>query len=243
MLFTAYIWILLVLTLAPLWLLLALLPAGPTAAAALALWARTILRSGGCRVEVRGLEYLQHVKPAVVVVNHASYLDAIAIMAALPRPFRFVVNHEAARWPLVGLAIRKAGHLVVNRGRLADRHACALAMIETLRSGISVVVFPEGTFDRDGRLLPFRPGAFRVAAEARRPVVPVTLCGTRQVFGPAFGRLRRGPIAVTIGMPLPAESAERHAVARVRDRAREEIASRLAEANASRKRTVAARET
>lgn len=233
MLFTAYVWLLLVATLTPLWLLLALLPRGHAAEGAVAFWARLILRLSGCHLDVRGIERLQKAEPAVVVVNHASYLDAVALMAALPRPFRFVVNHHAAGWPLVGLAIRKVRHLVVDRGRLADRRACALAMIDTLRQGTTVVVFPEGTFNRDGRLLPFQPGAFRVAAETGRPVVPMTLHGTRRVLERGLGRLRRGPIVLTVGVPLAAESTDRHDVSRLRDRARDEIATRLAEARAS----------
>lgn len=233
MLFTLWVWLLLGVTLSPLWLLLTILPAGRSAALAVTGWARLILRLTGCPVTVRGLERLEGVEPAVIVVNHASYLDAVALLAALPRRFRFVVNHRAAGWPLVGLAIRKSQHLVVDRDRLADRRACALTMIETLREGTSIVVFPEGTFDRLGRLLPFQPGPFRVAAEAARPVVPMTLRGTRHVLARGLGRLRRGPVRLTVGMPLPVTSTDRRDVARLRDRARDEIATELAGAHAS----------
>jgi 1-acyl-sn-glycerol-3-phosphate acyltransferase len=227
MIFTMYVWLLGVATLTPLWGLLVILPVGSSAERAINDWARLILRLAGCRVTIRGLDRLQSRVPAVIVVNHASYLDAVALMASLPRPFRFVVNHRAAAWPLVGLAIRKAKHLVVDRGRLADRHACALAMIETLATGTSVVVFPEGTFNRDGRLLPFKTGPFRIAAEAGCPVVPVALSGTRTVLEGGLGRFRRGAIDVTVGEPLPPTSTDRADVARLRDTARRAIAHRL----------------
>jgi fatty-acyl-CoA synthase len=227
MIFTAYLWLIGAGTLAPLWGLLLILPGGNTAAAAVSAWARLFLRLGGCRLQVRGFEHFAGATPAVIVVNHSSYFDAVAIMAALRVPFRFVVNHRAARWPLVGLVIRKAGHLVVDRGRLADRHACALAMVDTLRQGTSVVVFPEGTIARQGRLLPFHRGAFRVAADAGRPVVPIVMSGTRHILESSLGRLRRGRIEVAIGAPLHPEGTDRHDIDRLRERTRQHVAAGL----------------
>jgi 1-acyl-sn-glycerol-3-phosphate acyltransferase len=231
MIYTTYMWLIGAVTLVPLWGLLLILPPGKTAASAIGAWARLLLALGGCPLRVRRADHLERAAPAVVVVNHSSYLDAVAIMAALRVPFRFVVNHRAAGWPLVGLAIRKAGHIVVDRGRLADRHACALTMVETLRQGVSVVVFPEGTIGRSGRLLPFHRGPFRVAADAGRPVVPNVLSGTRHVLESSLRRLRRGPIVVAIGAPLRATGADRQDVDLLRDRTRQHVASGLDEAH------------
>lgn len=228
MIYTAYLWLVGVVTLAPLWVLLLILRRGDVAAGAVSAWARLFLRLGGCPLDVRDAGHLSRAAPAVIVVNHSSYLDAVAMMAALRVPFRFVVNHRAAAWPLVGLAIRKAGHIVVDRGRLADRHACALAMVETLRHGVSVVVFPEGTIDRGGRLLPFHRGPFRVAADAGRPIVPVVLSGTRHVLESSLRRLRRGRIVAAIGVPLHSTGEDRHDIDALRDRTREHIESGLA---------------
>jgi fatty-acyl-CoA synthase len=234
MIFTLYLWLIGIVTLAPLWVLLLILPRGNVAAEAVSMWARLFLGLGGCRLLLRDVDRLVGAAPAVLVVNHSSYLDAVAIMAALRTPFRFVVNHHAAGWPLVGLAIRKAGHLVVDRGRLADRHACALAMVHTLRQGISVVVFPEGTIARQGRLLPFHRGPFRVAADAGRPVVPIVLSGTRHVLASSLRRLRRGQIVMAIGTPLHPTGVDRHEVDELRDRARQYIASGLEAAGPTR---------
>jgi 1-acyl-sn-glycerol-3-phosphate acyltransferase len=227
--FTVYVWFLGIVTLTPLWGLLLVLPRGRVAADAVSAWSWLILRLTGCPIDARGMEHVPASGPAVIVVNHASYFDAIALMAALRCRFRFVVNHRAAGWPLVGLAIRKSGHLVVNRGRLADRHACARAMIETLREGVSVVVFPEGTFDRAGRLLPFQPGPFRVAAEAACPVVPIAMHGTRHVLEGGLGRFRRGNIVLTASAAIWPVSTGRQDVAALRDQARSRIVAGLTE--------------
>ena len=112
----------------------------------------------------------------MLVANHSSYLDSVVLAAAIPRDCRFVANHMAATRPLLGLIIRKSGHLLVDRESRRSRAACARAMIELLQDGTSLVLFPEGT--RAGRdVLPFRAGAFRAAFRTGRPVIPIAISG------------------------------------------------------------------
>lgn len=148
LLFTVYVALLLLLTLPLLWAALLVLAQGPRPARLISRGARLVMYASGCRLCVNDIERLRDCGTAVLVANHASYLDAIILMAALPAGYRFVVNHRLAASPLFGLAIRKAGHLVVDRTQAAARRACALAMIETLRTGTSLLVFPEGARHR-----------------------------------------------------------------------------------------------
>jgi 1-acyl-sn-glycerol-3-phosphate acyltransferase len=229
LLFTAYVWGLLLLTLPPLWVALSVLPDGRLPDRLLRWCARLVIRLSRCRLRVRGIERLQRCGPAMLVANHASYLDSLVLMAAIPVDYRFVVNHRAVTWPLIGLAIRKVGHLVVDRTNLTGRRACALAMRETLRQGMSVLVFPEGTIHRNGDLLPFRPGAFRIAVEVGRPVVPISLRGTRHVLPDGPRVFRRGSLDVTIHEPVePVENRRQEAI-RLRDCARREIVRGVSE--------------
>ncbi len=226
--YTAYVWGVLFVTLPALWVVLLIVPRGRIADRVVKFAARAVLRLCGCPLRVRGLAHLKQSTSAVIVANHSSYLDALVLLAALPDRYRFVANHHAAAWPVIGLAIRRSGHLVVNRERLADRHACARAMLQTLRDGTSVVVFPEGTIDR-GALLPFRSGAFRIARDVGRPVLPVALSGTRHVLPGGPWLFRRGPLDVTIGEPIAPAEGGRRAIARVRDDARRAISVGIAE--------------
>lgn len=223
LLFTAYVWGLLLLTLPPLWVALSVLPGGRLPDRLLKWSARLVIRLSTCRLRIRGIEHLQRCGTAMFVANHASYLDSVVLMAAIPVDYRFVVNHRALTWPLIGLAIRKVGHLVVDRTRLAGRHACALAMRETLRQGMSVLVFPEGTIHRNGDPLAFRLGAFRIAVEGGRPVVPISLRGTRHVLPDGPWVFRRGCLDVTIHEPLEPVANSRQEIVRLRDCARREI--------------------
>lgn len=227
MLFTAYIWGLLFATLPPLWIALSVLPSGPRADRLLKWSARLVIRLSRCRLRVIGIDRLPPCGPAILVANHASYLDSVVLMAAIPLDYRFVVNDRAVTWPLIGLAIRKVGHLIVDRKRLAGRRACAAAMRQTLRQGISVLLFPEGTIHRTGDPLPFRRGAFRIAVELGCPVVPISLRGTRHVLPDGPWVFRRGCLDVTIHEPIvPAENTRQEIVG-VRDRAQREIVAGL----------------
>src|SRR5438552_5100110 len=158
------------------------MPAGRRADRLVRLWSRFIVRASLCPLRVSGLEHLGESLPAVLVSNHRSYIDAIVLMAAIPADFHFVAYDGVRTWPVVGTAIRKAGHLTVDRSNRAARLACARAMTETLRLGGSLFVFPEGMAGPSDELLPFRLGAFRAAVEAGRPIVPVTLEGTGTMF-------------------------------------------------------------
>jgi 1-acyl-sn-glycerol-3-phosphate acyltransferase len=231
--YTFYVWGVLAVTLPSLWCALRVVPRGATADRVVKRCARLLLRACGCRLEVCGLRHLEDAVPAILVANHTSYLDAVVLLAALPIRYRFVVNHHAASWPFIGLAVRRSGHLIVDRASRAGRQACVRAMLQTVRDGLSLVVFPEGTIHPDGDdLLPFRPGAFQIAVRLGRPVVPVTLGGTRDVFQ-SIRRIRRGRLDVEIHPPITPADTGRREVARMRDDARRAIRRSVTEARAS----------
>ena len=168
---------------------------------------RVILALAGCRLTVRGVEHLRAAEPVVLVANHASYIDAIALLAAVPQEFRFVAKQELLSSPLVGRIIRRVGHLAVERGNFGRSVTDAERASAMLRGGTSLLFFAEGTFLRAPRLLPFKLGAFKAAMENARPVVPVTLVGTRAILPADRWIPTPGSIVVTIGRPIPPSGA------------------------------------
>ena len=221
--FTAYVLILLVLTGPVVWAVLTLGPRGPWASRLVGRWTRVMLAVSGCRVDVVGLDRLRQVGPAVYVANHASYLDPVLMMAVLPVRLRFAAKKRLARYPLIGTAIRKGEHITIEKHGQVQRVEGARAVLEPLRQGESLFVFPEGTFVAGPGLLPFRLGAFRAAVETGRPVVPVTIRGTRRIL-PANRRLvRPGRITVTVGQPIVPDADTWQEIVRLRDVARATI--------------------
>jgi 1-acyl-sn-glycerol-3-phosphate acyltransferase len=197
---------------------------GGSVDAAVRRWCRLVLAGAGCRLDVEGLEHLPAAGPFVLAANHTSYVDVVALLAALPVDFRFVAKRELLRAPLVGAVIRRVGHLTVDRVDAVRGIGDAGRVAAALAAGTSVLVFPEGTFAEAAGLLPFRLGAFSAAVDAARPVVPVTLVGTREVLPADTWVPRPGPIRVIVGRPLWPAGREWRETVRLRDATRAEIA-------------------
>jgi 1-acyl-sn-glycerol-3-phosphate acyltransferase len=209
-------------------LLLPLAPRGRPADRLVRWWSRLVLALSGCRPRAQGLERLAGVAPAVLVANHASYLDALLLLATLPIDCRFVAKRELTRVPLVGAVIRRVGHPTVERADVSRSVEDAAAVAALLRGGTSLCVFPEGTFVREPGLLPFRLGAFKAAVEAGCPVVPIALRGTRDVLPAGTWLPRPGRLSVAVGTPIRAAEPTWREMLRLRDEARTAIEALLA---------------
>jgi 1-acyl-sn-glycerol-3-phosphate acyltransferase len=163
--------------------------------------ARALLRGAGVRLAVRGLEQLPD-RPAVLVCNHASYIDGLVLVAALPRPCSFVAKHELAGQWIAGTFLRRLGTLFVERVDRRRSVEDAQQLAVTVAQGQSLLVFPEGSFKPEPGLLPFHLGAFAAAVDAGVPVVPLALHGTRELLPYPSWFPRPAVLAVEIGNPL-----------------------------------------
>jgi 1-acyl-sn-glycerol-3-phosphate acyltransferase len=167
---------------------------------------RLFLRVVGIPFTVVGLERLPKT-PCVVVANHASYIDAIAIVAALPPEFAFVIKKEMVRVPLAGLLLRRLGSQFVERFNRHQGASDARRVLKLAATGQSLMFFPEGTFDETRQIGKFLGGAFTTAARAQMPVVAVAIHGTRSVMPPGGLAIRRRPIRVEILAVLSPDEA------------------------------------
>jgi 1-acyl-sn-glycerol-3-phosphate acyltransferase len=146
------------------------------------LWAKLVLVvCPFMRVHMSGLEHLKGSRPYVLVCNHQSLADIIAVLH-LPHPFKFIAKKELFWIPFLGWALWVVGYIPLVRGdRFSGRDAVRRA-IELLTGGTSVLFFPEGTRSRGGEIGKFKIGAFKIAAEQNLPVVPIVISGTRKVI-------------------------------------------------------------
>jgi 1-acyl-sn-glycerol-3-phosphate acyltransferase len=172
-------------------------------------FSRGFLHGARIPFTVQGTERLPH-GPCVVVANHASYVDGIFAIAALPPDFAFVIKKEMVRVPLAGWLLRRLGSQFVER---FDRHKGASDARRVLRlaaTGQSIVFFPEGTFDERRRIGKFLGGAFTTAERSDMPVVAVAIHGTRELFPPGGLMFYRRPIRFEILAVLDAKGARQH---------------------------------
>ena len=182
--------------------------------------ARWVVRMMAIRVSVEGLERLPADKAAVIVVNHASYADAIVLAAVLPATVQFAAKAEFARTPLLGYVLRRLGAHFVERIDAARGVEDTRELAAALRGGARIVMFPEGTFSRAPGLAPFRLGAFVASAEVDVPIVPIVLRGTRSLLREHRWLPIRHPVEVSILPTVMPAGRDWSAAVRLRDQVR-----------------------
>jgi 1-acyl-sn-glycerol-3-phosphate acyltransferase len=168
-------------------------------------------------------------KPALLVCNHASYLDVIVVRALLNEDFVFVSKREVRAYPFLGRFIERAGHICVERNDAQRSATDAGQVTEALKRGERVLVFPEGTFTHADGVRPFRLGAFRSAADAACPVIPLAIRGARRMLRDGQIIPRRGRVSLWVGAPLFPEGDSFRDLVALRDRTRDIIGAESGE--------------
>ena len=191
--------------------------------------ARLALKLAGIRMTVSGLDFRSLPEPAIFVSNHASYLDGLVLVAALPAPLGIVAKRELAKAPVAGRFLRAIGVQFVERVEYRrmtedERDLAALAS-----AGTSLLFFPEATFVKSAGLRQFRLGAFVTAAASGLPIVPVAIRGTRVVLPDGQWLPARAGITVTVLPALLPPATDMKAAAALRDAARDAIAAHCGE--------------
>jgi 1-acyl-sn-glycerol-3-phosphate acyltransferase len=228
-LYALYLAVVLPVVVLPIWLVVALVPSRGLAFALARRGARIGLRLMGCRLSVEGLERLPAEGSVVLACNHASYTDAFGLVALLPRDLLFVAKKEVLRYPIIRTFVRRLGYPTVDRLDFRQGLVDADRAARALGADRAVVFFPEGTFVAATGLRPFRLGAFKAAAEAGVPVVPLALRGTRRLLRGNERLPRPGPVHLSVAKPVTAEGTDLEALIRLRDRVADAIAERCGE--------------
>lgn len=162
----------------------------------------------------------------VVVSNHQSLLD-ILVLSRIPREMKWVAKEELFRVPWVGWMFRLSGDIALRRGDAGSGGRAMARARRYLGRGMHVMIFPEGTRSRDGKLLPFKPGAFRLAVEAGAPVLPVAVCGTAEGMPKGSPWVRPARPRIRILDPVETAGMAAGDVERLRDDVRERIAAAI----------------
>ena len=168
------------------------------------------LRIAGVKVETEGREELERSRSYIFMCNHISNLDAPIVVPVLPGRTSILVKKELFRIPILGWAMRMASLVPVDR---SDRDS-AISSIEkaakVMKSGLHMMIYPEGTRSTDGGLLPFKKGPFHLALNTGVPVVPVTILGSLEMMPKGKTRIRAGIARVIFHQPIdPARFKDR----------------------------------
>lgn len=196
-------------------------------------WARILAAVTPMPVRVVGRERIDPLQSYVVVSNHQSQFDILVLYGWLGIDFRWVMKQELRLVLGLGAACAALGHIYIDR----SNHEIAVRSIndarEQITGGTSVIFFPEGTRSEDGRMRPFKKGAFRFAIDTGLPILPVTVDGTCDVLPPRRFDLRPGRARLVIHEPIPSTGLATMDLPGLSDRVRSTIGSALPEADTS----------
>jgi 1-acyl-sn-glycerol-3-phosphate acyltransferase len=130
------------------------------------------------RSDVENNDKIGRSRPRVYAVTHASALDIPILYVNLPFQFRIIFKSELLAYPFVGWHLKRSGQVCINQQNPAASIGSIKSALRSLRSGMPLVIFPEGGRTRDGEIQPFLPGAFFLAIKAEADIVPIALVGT-----------------------------------------------------------------
>ncbi len=166
------------------------------------IWARGILYVSRIRVKVNGLNQIDPTQSYVYMSNHQSNFDIPVLLAHLPVQFRWLAKAELFKIPLFGRAMQGAGYVKIDRFNQESAFQSIKEAAAKMKDGVSVMIFPEGTRSRDGRIRPFKKGGFIMAVDAGVPIVPIVLQGTWSIMEKSSLQINTGDVVINLEKPI-----------------------------------------
>ncbi len=191
-------------------------------------WSRTVARFAGVEVRVEGLENIEPDRPYIFAANHQSQFDIFALDGFLMVDFRWMAKKELFRIPIVGPAMRLAGSIPIDRSRGRQAMKSLAEAARRIASGTSVVIFPEGTRTRDGRLQPFKSGAMYLAIKSGVDIVPMAITGGFEIMPKGSFLTRPGQMVIKIGQPVSSKDYTQKEKQQLADLLHDKVATLIA---------------
>ncbi len=192
------------------------------------IWAKLFLLVTGTRVTIEGAERIDPNGSYVFTGNHSSNLDIPVIMGRLPVSIRFMAKKEIFKVPVLGGAMRAIHMIETDRRFSPTAHRAINEQVTTvIDAGLSLMIFPEGTRSEDGKMLPFKKGAFRIARDNELPIVPVTIVGAYEAWRPHAKLIFGGKVKLMIHDPIPTTGLTAADLNDLRNRTRSMVAAAL----------------
>lgn len=190
-------------------------------------WARNRMKDSGAEVNVYGIENIPKDKNMLFVSNHQSNFDILLLLAYLPVPKGFVAKIEMLKFPFINKWMKKIHCLFMDRHDMKQSAQVIIDGIKQLKSGINMVIFPEGTRSKTGALGDFKAGSFKLATKSKCPIVPITIDGTRNIMEANNYFIKKQNINLYIHPPIDVTALTKEETAELPDKVKEIIESDL----------------
>lgn len=166
------------------------------------IWARCILAASNIKVTVKGLSNLRPGTSYIYMSNHTSNFDIPVLQAYLPVQFRWLAKVELFQIPIFGHAMKRAGYISIDRSNRESAIESLRQVAKTIKNGVSVIIFPEGTRSRNNLIQPFKKGGFVLAVDSGVPIIPVIIHGTWDIMPKNRMFVKPGNVVVEIKKPI-----------------------------------------
>jgi 1-acyl-sn-glycerol-3-phosphate acyltransferase len=190
------------------------------------MWGRSILFVSRVKVQITGLENIPSQRSCILMSNHQSNFDIPVLLGRLPVQFRWLAKEELFKIPIFGRGMRGCGYISIDRSNRKLAFASLKEAARKIRDGVSVLIFPEGTRSRDGRIQPFKKGGFVLSVDAGVPIVPIVIYGTCFIMPKGRLLIRSRMVRMDILEPIETTAFTR----KTKDELMEKVRSTICEA-------------
>lgn len=169
------------------------------------LWAKILQLICNIKVEVFGAENIMLGKSQIFMANHQSDFDALIALTHIPVQIRWIAKRDLFYLPLVGMIMRKAGHIEIGQNHRNESTQDIDPAMRHIQKRKSIMTFPEGVRSKDGEIQSFQPEAFYLAIQSGIPIVPVSIIGSKQIMPLGSFKIKPARIKMIIAKPIEAK--------------------------------------
>ncbi len=187
------------------------------------LWAYTMLAVSFVRTEIKNKAKILKGTSYIIISNHQSLYDIIALVTALGIQYRWFIKKEVLKIPIFGYALYASRNIFIDRSNTARAIESINKGIDRLPRGVSIMVFAEGTRSPDGQIHEFKKGGFVTAVRRKIPILPVTVNGSRRVLPKGSLEVKPGKIQIVIGDPIDTSGYSTDTVQELIDKTRQAV--------------------
>lgn len=191
------------------------------------LWAHLMVFVTGARIHIRNKEKIDPSKSYVIISNHQSLFDILALVITLGIQFRWIIKIELLKIPLFGYALYASRNIFIDRSNRQKAIESINKGVDRLPKGVSVMFFGEGTRSPDGEVKAFKKGGFNLAIARGIPILPITVNGSRKVLPKKAMVFKPGQIEVVVADPIETENYSEADLEALIERTRNAVISNL----------------
>lgn len=190
-------------------------------------WSRLVCWAALCRIKTSGHENLNPKQSYVFIANHQGAFDIFLVYGFLNQNIKWVQKQSLRHIPFVGKASEIAGHVFVDNSSPKARARTVDEAKKQIVDGVSVMMFPEGSRTKTGKLGRFHKGAYQIAIDLKLPIVPLTINGSYDVLRAHSLLIHPGKLELIIHKPIPTENLSEDEIPMLMEKTKEIIASGL----------------